>query len=179
METPLGAGARKKALQACLACLAGAVGCSSSNPPLARQDAGSMDSGHGSDATLDAKMDAPPACPQADGPESIAVATKAHLTEAAPFVNVEVTVPKGCWASVKVQMTASSDCSGAPPAGQNWPNRLRPVRSPGADQPRGPRPNRDVRARCGDVVRWERNLDAGRDRLRVASDGQAHVSRRN
>ncbi len=36
-------------------------------------------------------------------------------------VDVQATVPPGCYASIKVQMHVKTDCKGAPPPGQNWP----------------------------------------------------------
>jgi Peptide-N-glycosidase F, C terminal len=106
-------------------CLAAALGCSSNSTPPKGVDASVADAGHMADAIPDRMTDAK-VCPNADGPLTVPIATKVHLTQATPFVNLEATVPEGCWAGVKVQMTASSACSGTPPAGQNWPTDCDP-----------------------------------------------------
>ena len=116
-----------------IACLAGGMGCSShtSAPP---GDAAPPDAGHRADASRDAareaKADARDAskCGADGGVITVDVVSKAHLTQGTPSVDVEATVPEGCWSSVKVQVTASSsDCTtGTPPAGQNWPTSCDP-----------------------------------------------------
>jgi hypothetical protein len=103
------------------------LGCSSSSAPA---DGGSLDGTHAEDARFDAGVgahhDAGNACAQDGGPVTVTVVPMAHLTASTPFVDIETTLPEGCWSSVKVTMTASSDCTGAPPPGQNWPTNCDP-----------------------------------------------------
>ncbi len=80
------------------------------------------------DARADGKTDAADAsaCGIDGAVLTVSVVSGAHLTESAPSVDVTATVPPGCWSSVQVQVTASSDCTGTPPTGQNWPTNCDP-----------------------------------------------------
>ena len=51
---------------------------------------------------------------------TLPIVTKQHLDQAHGSIEVPFHVPSGCWASIKVEMNVTSDCSGKPPAGQNW-----------------------------------------------------------
>jgi hypothetical protein len=88
------------------------------------------DAGHPRDAARDAEHDAlsAPTCTTPydasaldGGPLTVTVVTAAHLVQATPFVDATATIPPGCWSSVVVRLEATSECTGVPPAGQNWP----------------------------------------------------------
>jgi hypothetical protein len=105
-------------------------GCSSSAPPPG--DAGAGDAGHNPDARADAHdagndaSDAAHCSTKGESAVMVTVVSHEHLVQATPSVDVEVRVPSGCWSSVKVTMTVTSDCTGVPPAGQNWPTECDP-----------------------------------------------------
>jgi len=92
------------------------------------------DAGHDArPAPHDAKPDAPPLdCKPYEGSAldggvlTIPVVATAHLVQATQFVNAMATLPAGCWSSVKVRLTVTSNCTGAPPTGQNWPTNCDP-----------------------------------------------------
>jgi hypothetical protein len=91
-----------------------------------------VDAAH--DAIHDAGVDAiiPKNCTLYDasaldgGPLTVTVVTTAHLVQGMPYVDATATIPEGCWSSVKVRLTVTSDCTGQPPAGQSWPTNCDP-----------------------------------------------------
>ena len=63
----------------------------------------------------------PCASAMAGAPITIPVLAKQHLDQGKSAVEVDVMVPAGCYANIKLHMQSSTACKGAPPPGQNWP----------------------------------------------------------
>jgi hypothetical protein len=56
---------------------------------------------------------------------TLSVTNAAHITESG-IPDVMTTIPVGCYSSIKVTVNVTTNCSGEPPSGQNWPTECDP-----------------------------------------------------